>query len=355
MHRARLAGALEAVALTLLALILALGAWAAVARVAGVPVAYSLALLAQGSVGSWFALEQTLRAATPLLFTGLGVALAAQAGLLVIGAEGAFVIGGLAAAVLGAAVAGPLALPALVLGGAGAGALWLAGAGLLKHHRGVHEAVSTLLLTYLALAVTNALVEGVLRDPASIDKPLTRPIDPAAMIGEIGQSSLHWGLPLGLAACAVAYVVVSHGAFGLRLRILGASAATARFAGIGVGGTIVAACALCGALAGLAGAIEVAAVQHTASISLALGYGYVGILVAFIARGNMLMVVAAAILLGAIEASGGLLQRQAGAPASTAKMIEGLMLVALVLCNSLRGRLGPLVRRATARGGAGGA
>ena len=343
MYSARWASTVEACALTALALLLTLAAWSCVALAAGVPVGSSLVLLVEGSVGSLFALEQTLRAATPLLLTGLAVALGAQAGLLIIGVEGSFVIGGLGAAVVGAAASGPLSLLLLLLGGIAAGGLWLALAGALKHWRGVHEAISTLLLTYVALALTNALVEGMLRDPDSLDKPLTRPIPSEAMIGEIGSSSLHWGLPLGMIACVIAYVFVTHSTWGMGVRIFGASNATARFAGIAQGRLVILVCALSGAVAGLAGAVEVAAVQHSASISLALGYGYVGILVAFIARGNMLMIIVAACLLGAIEASGSLLQRQAGAPASTAKMIEGLLLVSLMICQSLRGRIGALL------------
>ena len=315
-----------------------MGAWLVVAAMAGMPLLKTLSLMAVGSFGSTFAIEQTMRAATPLLLTGLAVALPVQAGLLVIGVEGAFVFGGLAAAVCALLVPGPLSLSLMLVGGMTAGAFLVGLSGVLKAWRGVHEAMSSILLTYLAVAIANQLIEGVLRDPDSLDKPATQSIGEAAKIGEIGLGTLHWGLPIGIVACILAYAFITHTPAGFAVRVHGGNVEAARFAGFSPGKVVVAMCLLSGALGGLAGAIEVGAVQHQASASLSQGYGYVGILVAMLARGNMLAVILAAVLVGALEAGGGMLQRQLGAPAASASLMEGLLFVALVASGTLQGR-----------------
>ena len=333
----RQARGLEALALAAAALAAALLGWLLVAALTGLPALASLAVLLRGSFGSGFALRQTLEAATPLLLTGLAVALPARAGLLVIGAEGAFVVSALAAAVAAAWLDSFVALPLLLVAGVLAGAAWLGLCGWLKSARGVHEAVSSLLLAYVAVSLVSHLVEGVLRDPASFDRPTTAPISAHAELGHV--AGLHAGLPLGLLACVLAYYAVSHTRWGYQLRLCGANPAAARFAGVDVGRTALLLCALSGALAGLAGALQVGAVAHSAGPALALGYGYAGILVAMIARGNMLAVIGAAVLIGALEAGGGALQRELGAPAASAKMMEGLLFIAIVVVGCWRGRL----------------
>ena len=158
-----------------------------------------------GSFGSWFSVQNTLTRASPLVLTALCTALPAQAGLMVIGGEGAFVIGGLAAIAAGLPLAS-VAPPALVqLGmaavGMAAGAAWIAFAGALRHWRGVNETISTLLLTYIGIAILNHVVEGVMRDPASLNKPSTHALPDADMIGNIPGMDVHWGLVYGLVFC----------------------------------------------------------------------------------------------------------------------------------------------------------
>ena len=333
----RHARGLESLALVAAALLLALLGWLLVARLTGLPAFTSLGLLLLGSFGSTLALSHTLAAATPLLLTGLAVAIPAQAGLLVIGAEGAFLIGALAAAVMGAQLDHALAAPVLLITGIAAGCMWLGLCGWLKRARGVHEAVSSLLLAYIAVGLVSHLVEGILRDPDSFDRPTTVPISAAAELSTAG--GLHLGLPLGLIACSLAYVVVSRTRWGYQMRLCGSNPRAARFAGIDVGWMALILCLVSGALAGLAGAFQVGAIAHSASPALALGYGYAGILVAMIARGNMLAVIVAALLVGALEAGGGLLQRELDAPAASAKMMEGLLFIAIVVVGSARGLL----------------
>src|SRR5258707_4489168 len=143
-------------------------------------------LIYQGGFASSFSWQNTLSRAAPLILTALCVALPAQAGLMVIGAEGALVFGGLAAAAAGYMLDGtaPFAVKcAMVASGLLAGGAWTALAAALRQYRGVNETISSLLLTYVAIALFNHMVEGPLRDPASLNKPSTHPIGNANMIG----------------------------------------------------------------------------------------------------------------------------------------------------------------------------
>jgi general nucleoside transport system permease protein len=302
------------------------------------------ALIYRGGFASAFAWQNTLARAAPLVLTALCVALPAQAGLMVIGGEGALVLGGLAAAVAGhqLAVAGaaPLAVKTTMAAAAMLiGAAWIMLAGALRHYRGVNETISSLLLTYIGIAVFNQLVEGPLRDPASLNKPSTTPIGDANMLGHLPGLDVHWGLGFGVLICLALYVLVRHTTFGFALRIVGGNARAARLAGLPVGRLILLACALGGAAAGLAGMVEVAAVHGNANASLIAGYGYGGILVAFIARQNPIAIVPVAALVGGIAASGGMLQRRLDLPDATVLVLQGVAFMLILASEALYGRL----------------
>ncbi len=335
----------ESVSLALAATAAAAVLWGMMAGLAGLPPAGAIASLIEGGFGSAFALEQTLRAATPLLLTGLCVALSLHAGLVIIGGEGAFVLGGLAAAAAAAAAPAGWGLPVLMLAGALAGAGWIALSAALRITRGVNEAVASLLLVYVAVALLNHFVEGPLRDPSSLDKPATALIPADAAIGLIGDSRVHWGLAVGIVLCLAAHWLATSTAAGLALRYVGGNPRAARYAGLPVGLIALAAAAAGGAAAGLAGAFEVGAIQGRANASLAAGYGFTGILVCALARGNILALLPCAVLVGAIEAGGGLLQRRYGAPAASAAMMHGLMFLMLIVSEGWRGRFFALAGR----------
>ncbi|SEO73411.1 nucleoside ABC transporter membrane protein [Aquisalimonas asiatica] len=297
----------------------------------------------QGAFGSRFSWENTLQRSAPIMLTALCVALTAKLGLIVIGGEGALVLGGLAAAVAGVALQGslpPLGVQAgLLLAGALAGGIWIAMAGALRHYRGVNETISTLLLTYIGIAVLNHLVEGPLRDPASLNNPSTHSLDAANMLGSIPTTGIHWGLGFAVIACIVAWLVVNRTTFGFAMRMIGGNARAAKLSGIHVGWVLVGACGLGGAAAGLAGAIEVAAVHGAANSSLAVGYGFTGILVAFIARQNALAIIFVAVLLGALEASTGVVQRRMDLPDATLEVFQGIAFLCVLASEAIQGNL----------------
>jgi simple sugar transport system permease protein len=299
-------------------------------------------LIYRGGFASAFAWQNTLSRAAPLMLTALCVALPAQAGLMVIGAEGAVALGALAAGVAGYGFDGippfmnktAMALAAITAGGA-----WIAAAGALRQYRGVNETISSLLLTYIGIAIFNHLVEGALRDPASLNKPSTHPIGTANMLGNFPMLDVHWGLGFGIIACIIAYVLVYRSTWGFGLRVVGGNARAARFVGLPVNRVVITACALGGGAAGLAGMAEVAAVHGTANASVIAGYGYAGILVAFIARQNPLAIIPVAVLFGGIAASGGMLQRRLDLSDAAVLVLQGIAFLTILGAESLYGRL----------------
>ena len=297
----------------------------------------------RGSFGTWFSFQNTLLRAAPLMLTALATALPGRLGLVVLGGEGALVLGGLAAAVAGAWAKshghGPIVVAAWMLtSGAAIGAVWIALAGALRAYRGVNETISTLLLNYIAIALLNHFVEGPLRDPASLNKPSTAPIGDENMIGSFPGLDVHWGIAWGLGLCLLGWFVMNRTLFGFSARMVGGNVRAVLFNGLSVGRMIVVVTAMAGVAAGLAGALEVAAVHGTANASLVTGYGYTGVLVAFIARQNALAVIPVSIIIGGIGASGGLLQRAFSLPDATVNVLQGILFVSILLSETLHGR-----------------
>jgi general nucleoside transport system permease protein len=334
--------AAEAVLIPLAALLVSLVLFGIFVALAGVNPLDVYNYMIVGSVGSWFSIQNTLTRASPLILTALCTALPAQAGLMVIGGEGAFVIGSLAAVATGLPLAAhaPVVIVQIVMAATGmaAGAIWIAIAGALRHWRGVNETISTLLLTYIGIAILNHVVEGVMRDPASLNKPSTRPLPAADMIGNIPGMDVHWGLVYGIVFCIVAYILFFHTTFGFAARMVGGNPRAARLAGLPVGRIVLIVTALAGSAAGLAGMIEVAVVQGAASATMAAGYGFTGILVAFLARQNPLAVIPVAFLFGGIGASGGLLQRRLDMPDASVLVLQGIIFVVILASETLFGR-----------------
>jgi simple sugar transport system permease protein len=295
----------------------------------------------RGSFGTWFSFQNTLLRAAPLMLTALATALPLRLGLVVLGGEGAMVMGGLAAAAAALAAqhhAPPAVKLAMLAAGALMGGLWMAFSGALRAYRGVNETIGTLLLNYIAIALLNHIVEGPLRDPASLNKPSTPPIGDDNMLGNLPGLDVHWGLVWGLGACLVMWVLMNRTTFGFAARMAGGNVRAALLNGLPVARLIVIATFLGGACAGLAGSIEVAAIHGTANASLVTGYGYTGVLVAFIARGNPLAIIPVALILGGINASGGLLQRVFELPDATVNVLQGILFICILFSDTFRGR-----------------
>lgn len=331
----------EALVIPLIALLASAAIFALFLLVQGKSPATFFSLMWTGGFGTWFSLQNALQRAAPLLLTALCVAIPARLGLVVIGGEGALVLGGLMAAAVAVPLLGlpaPLVWLAMGLAGALGGAICIGLVGALRHYRGVNETISSLLVAYIAIAVMNQMVEGPLRDPASLNKPSTLPIGKDYMLGTIPGMDVHWGLVVGVVACIGAWLLMGRTTFGFAARITGGNPRAALLQGLPVGRLMITACALAGACAGLAGMLEVAAVHGSANASLVAGYGYTGILVAFLARQSPIAIVPVAFCFGGIVASGGLIQRRMGLPDATILVLQGIIFVTILVSETLYGR-----------------
>jgi simple sugar transport system permease protein len=295
-----------------------------------------------GAFGSWFSWQNTLARAAPLLLTALCVAVPAQLGLIIIGGEGALVLGGLAATAAGLATADlpPIVVQvSMALAGFAAGGIWIGLVGILRARRGINETVTSLVMAYIAIALFNQIVEGPMRDPSSLNKPSTFPIPDDAMLPNIPELDVHPGILVGIVACILCAILISRTSVGFAARVTGGNVRAAQLQGLPVARLMVGACVLGGGLAGLAGAIEVAAIHGRANASLIAGYGYSGILIAFLARQNALAIMPMALVLGGIGAAGGLLQRRMDLPDATVLVLQGMIFIAILASETVYGRL----------------
>ncbi len=332
---------LQTLAITLAAVLSSLAVFSIVMLCAGVMPSHLYYWMYVGSFGTAFSCQNTLTRAAPLILTALCCALPARVGLIVIGGEGALVLGGLAAALTGLALAGlppVFLLPAMAIAAMIAGGLLMGTVGLLRYARGVNETIASLLAAYIAMAVFNFLVEGPFRDPASLNKPSTPLIPPEAVLGNMFGMDVHWGLAFGILFCLAAYVLLFHTTFGFAARMVGGNARAALIAGLPVGLLMLVTCFLGGAAAGLAGMVEIAAVHKQANAALIAGYGFTGILVAFVARQQPLGILPVAILFGCLGASSGLVQRRLHVPEASMQVLMGILFVMILLFETLYGR-----------------
>nr|WP_284316548.1 ABC transporter permease [Labrys miyagiensis] len=300
-------------------------------------------LLWAGGYGSAFSWRNTLQRASPLILTALAVAIPARLGLTMIGGEGALVLSGLAAATIaipfvGSGITAWIVMPLMMLAAAATGAVWLGLAGWLRYRRGVNETIASLLLSYIAIAIMNFFVEGALRDPAQPNKASTLPIGDAYKVGLIPDLGVHWGIVWGIVLAILLYVLMARTTFGFAARVTGGNLRAALAQGLPVGKLILVCCMIAGACAGLAGYFEVAAIQGRANASLAAGYGFTGILVAFLARHNPIAIIPVAVMFGGLSAAGGLIQRRMGMPDATVLVLQGFIFVTLLTSETLYGR-----------------
>lgn len=335
---------IEAVVIPVAALLTGLATFSIFLLLLGKSPAEYFSLVYKAAFGTAFSWQNTLSRVPPLLFAGLCVALPARLGLVVIGGEGAIALGGLAAAVTGvwlaSVIAGPIGLIGMALAGAMVGGLWIGLVGAMRIKRGVNETIASLLMAYIAIALMNHLVEGVFRDPSSLNKPSTAPLPETLRVGDMPIGiDVHWGLGFGVITCVLCWVLVDRTTLGFAARIAGDNIRAAQVQGLPVAKLVIGFTALGGAMAGLAGFFEVAAIHGSANASLVVGYGYTGILVAFLARHNPLVIIPVAVLLAGFEASSGLMQRRMDLPDATILVMQGFVFVTLLLSETLYGRL----------------
>lgn len=319
------------------AIVLAFVVSAAVMAIVGADPLAAFAAMAAGALGSPSALATTAVRMTPLLLTGLAVALSFRAGVFNVGAEGQLYAG----AALGTVVAlglgglpGILLVPLALLGGFAGGALWAFVPGWLRAYRGVSEVVTTLMLNFVGILLVSYLV-----DP--IDGPIGEkgaayaqsPVLPSAATLPIliQGTSFHAGLLVGLAVAGALFVLIDYTAIGFRIRMLGRNAIAARFAGVDSARQIVMVMLLSGGIAGLAGVVEVIGLRHRLYDHFSPGYGYDGIAVALLARSNPLAVIVSAGFFGALRAGANAMQQATGIETSVVLVVQALTILFVIL------------------------
>lgn len=302
----------------------------------GFDAAAGMLALFRGSLGSSYAITSgTLVRATPVILTGLSVALAFRAGVFNIGAEGQLLAGAAAAAgiVLVPRVGSSYASPWIALiAGAAAGGVWAGIAAVLRTRFRVLEVISTILLNFVALDLVGYLVRGPFQEPLHIYPQSATIAMPARLPRILPGSRLHAGFLIAVIAAAVSWWVLRNTAAGFRLRAVGANPDAARVAGeIDVPRTTSRAFIVSGAIAGLAGAIELTGVTFALYENISPGYGYTGIAVALLARLDPLAVIASGLLFGALEAGASAMQRDAGIPSVVVSIVEATIILGLIV------------------------
>ncbi len=310
---------------------------------AGADVAQTYGLLLRGGFGSVFALSETFTRAIPLMLTGLAAAVAFRARLFNIGAEGQLYVGALAAVAVGGLHGGsgfdlpvPLLFGLMLLAAALAGALLLLGPALLKARLGVDEVVTTLLLNFIVLLLVSLMLDGPMKDPTAMGWPQS-----VALMGElelsklVEQTRVHSGLLIAAALAVAVWVLMKYTVIGFDIRAVGANARAAAFAGVPVTRTVVLVAMLSGALAGLAGAIEVAGRTSYLTLDMSPGYGYSGIVIAMLAGLHPLGVVAASVFVAGVLVGADSMSRAIGVPTYIADVIVAASLISVLVATLL--------------------
>ncbi len=305
------------------------------AMLAGANPFATFGLIIKGAAGSKFALLETLNRATPLIFTGLAVAVAFRAKFWNIGAEAQLYAGALVTVVLGTGLLPWPALPlllAIAMGAILAGAILLLVPAILKTRFGVDEVVTTLLFNFIFLLFISLLLEGPLKDPMGMGWPKSPPVLAEARLPRIVDGlRLHWGFGLALIAAVAVWIVETRSTLGYEMRAVGLNREAAAFAGIPVNGVLIKTALLSGGLAALAGFSEVAGLKGNLTLDLSPGFGYTGIIVAMLARLNPLGVVVAALFVAGIFVGADSMSRAASVPSYLADIMLATALLLMVL------------------------
>ena len=294
----------------------------------------ALSALADGAFGSAYAVADTLTKMTPLLLTGLGVAVAFRARLWNIGGEGQFLVGALAASALGAyaldGLPAPVLIPIILLAGAAAGALWAGLAGWMRVARNVPEVISTIMLNFVAAQLLSYLVHGPMQE-ASHAQPASAPLPPSATLPFLWPgTTLHWGFALALLMAVFVSIYLNRTGAGFALRVVGANPDAASVSGLDVGRTRLVTMLWSGALCGLAGAVELSGVVGTLYENYSPGYGFAAVAVALLGRLNPYGIIASALFFGALAAGSGSMERTANISANLSYVLQaGTLLVLL--------------------------
>jgi ABC-type uncharacterized transport system permease subunit len=293
--------------------------------------------LIEGSLGSKKALSETAIWATPYILAGLAVALAFKGGLFNIGAEGQLALGAVFSSLIGYALPEWLGfdlpiiihLPLAILAGMIMGGIWAGIVGALKAYTGGHEVINTIMMNYIALNSTSFLLNGVMKDPNPLNVIARTPlIAESARIAPIFEGlRVHWGFILALLMAALVWWLLNKTTLGFEIRTVGLNPDAAQYAGMNVKRIIILTMLFSGALAGLAGAIEVTGLNYRHELGFSIGYGYDAIAIALLGKSHPLGVVLASFLFAAMRNGATRMQFLTQMPVDLISMIQAFILL----------------------------
>lgn len=317
--------ALRSAAVGLAALALAIVLGAGLFAALGVDPLAAYATMLQGACGTGYGAAESVVRMVPLGLCALAVALAARMGLWNVGAEGQLLMGAVAASWVALAwpLPGPCVLPAMAVAGALAGAAWCTVAAALRARLGVSEVLSTLMLNYLAEGFLHYLVYGPWKGPDRF--PYTVPFPESAWLPAWGATRIHPGVLLLPLVAGLLHLVLARTRLGFEIALAGDAPEASEYAGVPARRNLVLVMALSGALAGLAGMLEVAGLQHRLQPGISPGYGYTAIIVAWLARRHMLAIVPVALVFGGLAVAGDELQIALRVPQGAVGVFQGLL------------------------------
>ena len=306
----------------------------------GVDPLQAYGVMVKKSFASKFGLAELCVKTTPIILTGLAVAIPLRAGLWNIGAEGQLYMGAFAASAVALTLhlPGPFMLPAMFLASAIMGAAWAAVPGFLKAKFDLNEIISTLLLNYVAIYWVEYLVYGPLRGREVYNFPYSDLFVESALLPRFFGTRFHLGVFIAIFIAIFVYYVITKTEFGFAVKVVGANPKAADYAGISRQKTILYAMMLGGAIAGIAGMIEVSGIHLRLRPGISTGYGYAGIPVALLAGGNPLLVMLSALLFGFLYVGGSALQTTYSIPVSIVYVFQALIVLFIIAGNSIAKR-----------------
>ena len=320
------------VAVPLLSLVAALAVCALFLMLTGRDPVTVYGAMFKGALGSQYGLAETVVKAIPLMLCALGISVAFRMQLWNIGAEGQLYMGAFAASWLPLSqpeLPTAIMLPGMVILGCLAGGLWGLVPAVLRGRWKVNEVITTLMLNYVAILWVDYLVYGPWKDPKGFNFPLSAKFPEAAALPTFGTSRIHMGLLLGLLLAAILWLVFAKSRWGYEIKVIGASEAAARYAGMNINRNIYLAMILSGAICGLAGMAEVSGITGRLQPGISSGYGYTAIIVAWLSKLHPAAILVVSVLFGALQVGGYFVQTM-GVPPTVSSMLQGAILFFVV-------------------------
>jgi simple sugar transport system permease protein len=317
--------------------------FAAFLAVQGVDVRETYSAMLNMTLFTTYGLGEVIIKTTPLIFIALATCVSARAGIVNVGGEGQFAMGALFSTVTGIYFASSLpgfaGIPLMALAGILGGMLWSGIAGILKNRANMNTTITTLILNYIAFQVISFFVFGLLKDPASFNWPMSPPIPPQMRLFKFGTSKVSISIFIALATAVTVWLILEKTVWGYKIRVIGGNPTAAIHAGYNVKKNQLIAMLVSGGLAGLAGMLEICAVEERLRQTTGVNYGYLGFLAAWMAWNNPLLSVLTAFVIGFLAVAGNILEIVSGLPSSSIRILMSIVLLSILWKGRAKKRL----------------